>query len=111
MQLIGFLAFVYIGMTIANYIMGGAFIAGVDIDMINTMAITRDQTLFGIWTVPVLNTDFFFTGLTSMVQWDYSYFSGNAVIFKYFLFSVTAALTFVIFIIIIGLIYQVFSRR
>lgn len=86
-------------------------IAADEIAIMNTLTITRDQTIFGLFTVPVINTDFFFTGIPKLVQWDYSFFGGNAAIFQYFLYSLTFALTFLLFTVIIGLVSQYFSRR
>lgn len=110
-HLIGFLAFLFVGMTLLNRIAEGAFIAAADVTVINTLTITRDQTIFGLFTVPVINTNFFFIGLPRLVKWDYSYFGGNAAIFQYLLYSLTFALTFLLFTIIIGLVAQWFTRR
>lgn len=108
---IGFLAMVFIGMTLLNRILEGAFITASDVSIMNTLTITHDQTIFGLFTVPVLNTDFFFVGIPALVKWDYSFFGGNAAIFQYFLYSLTFALSFLIFCIIIGMVGQYFSRR
>lgn len=110
-HMIGFLAFTFIGMTLLNRILEGAFITASDVSIMNTLTITHDQTIFGLFTVPVLNTDFFFVGLPHLVKWDYSFFGGNAAIFQYFLYSLTFALTFILFIAIIGMVGQYFSRR
>lgn len=100
----------FVGMTLLNRIAEGAFIKAADVAIINTLTITRDQTVFGIFTIPVINTDFFFTGIPRLVKWDYSYFGGNAAIFQYFLYSATFAVSFMLFTIIIGLIAQWFLR-
>lgn len=111
MHMIGFLCFLFAGMTLLNRIAEGALIAADEIAIMNTLTITRDQTIFGLFTVPVINTDFFFTGIPKLIQWDYSFFGGNAAIFQYFLYSLTFALTFLLFTVIIGLVSQYFSRR
>jgi len=108
---IGFLSMAGIGLTMLNRLAEGRFIAAADVTYANTLTISRDQTIFGLFTVPVLNTDFFFTGIPRLVKWDYAFFGGNAAILQYFLYSMTFALTFAIFIIIIGLVSQYFSRR
>ena len=110
-QLIGFLAFCFVGMTALNRILEGAFITASDIGIINTLTITHNQSIFGLFNVPVLNADFFFTGIPRMVKWDYSFFGGNAALFQYFLYSLTFAVSFLLFIIIIGLVAQYFARR
>ena len=110
-QLIGFLAMCFVGMTALNRVLEGAFITSSDVGIINTLTISHNQSIFGLFNVPVLNTDFFFTGIPRMVKWDYSFFGGNAALFQYFLYSLTFALSFLIFIIIIGLVAQYFARR
>ena len=111
MHLIGFLAFCFVGMTILNRIMEGAFITSSDVGIINTLTITRDQSIAGLFNVPVINTDFFFVGIPRLVKWDYSFFGGNAAIFQYFLYSITFALTFLLFTIVIALVFRYFSGR
>lgn len=108
---IGFLSWCFVGMTILNRILEGAFITSSDVGVLNTLTIVRDQTIFGQFTVPMINTDFFFTGIPRLVKWDYSYFGGNAAIFQYFLYTLTFALTFALFVILIGMVFQFFSRR
>ena len=109
-QLIGFLATSFLGMTLLNRIAAGAFIEAADIAIANTLTITREQEVFGLFTIPIINTDFFFTGIPRLIKWDYSYFGGNAAIFSYFLYSLTFAVAFGLFTIIIGLISQWFLR-
>jgi hypothetical protein len=49
-------------------------------------------------------------GLPHLVGWDYGFLGGNAAIIMYFLCSLSAALMFVLFGMIIGLFYQYFGR-
>ena len=94
-----------------NRILEGVFITASDVSVLNTLTITRSQEVFGLFTIPMINTDFFFTGIPRLVKWDYSYFGGNAAIFQYLLYSLTFALSFLIFTIIIGMVFQYFARR
>ena len=110
-QMIGFLAWCFVGMTLLNRILEGAFITSSDVSIMNTLTISHDQSIFGLFTVPVLNTDFFFVGIPRLVKWDYGFFGGNAAIWQYFLYSLTFALTFMIFLAIVGMIAQYFARR
>lgn len=110
-KFIGFLAMVFAGMTMLNRLTERLFISTADTAIGNTLTITRDQTIFGLFSLPVINTDFFFVGIPALVKWDYAFFGGNAAIFQYFLYSLTFALTFMLFIIIIGVVSQYFSRR
>ena len=107
----GFLAWCFVGMTMLNRILEGAFITSTDVGVLNTLTLTRDQTIFGQFTVPMINTDFFFIGIPRLVKWDYSYFGGNAAVWQYLLYTLTFALTFALFVILIGMVFQFFSRR
>lgn len=111
MKYVGFLAMVFVGMTLLNRLAEGAFIQSADVAIYNTLTLTREQTVWGLFTIPVLNTDFFFVGIPALVKWDYAFFGGNAAIFAYLLYSLTFALAFFLFMIVIGVISQLFSRR
>jgi len=108
-QFVGFLAFCFVGMTMFNRILEGAFITASDVSIMNTLTLTRDVKI-AWFTLPVLNTDFFFVGIPRLVKWDYSFFGGSAAIFQYFLYSLTFALCFLLFTIIVGIIFQYFRR-
>lgn len=110
-HLMGFLAFLFVGMTALNRILEGAFITSSDVGIINTLTITHSQSIFGLFSIPVINADFFFVGIPRLVKWDYSFFGGNAALFQYFLYSITFALSFALFVIIIGMVSQFFARR
>ncbi len=110
-QFIGFLSTVFAGATWLNRIIEGQMIGADEIGIMNTMTITHSQTIFGLFSVPVINTDFFFVGIPRLVKWDYSFFGGNSAILQYFLYSFTFALTFALFILIAGMVFQFFSRR
>ena len=109
MHFIGFLAFCFVGMTMFNRILAGQFITGSDVGILNTMTIMRDVKI-AWFEIPVINTDFFFIGIPRLVKWDYSFFGGNAALFQYFLYSFTFALSFLLFTIVVGLIFQYFRR-
>lgn len=110
-QFIGFLSMCFAGMAMLNRFLEGQFITASDVGILNTLTITHEQSVFGLFTLPVLNADFFFVGLPRLVKFDNSFFGGNAAIFQYFLYSLTFALTFALFILIAGMIFQFFSRR
>jgi len=107
-NILGFLAFAFVGMTIVNRVLEGAFITAADVGILNTMTITQKVDV-GLFSIPVLNLDFF-KGITRLVLWDYSFFGGNAQIIQFFLYSFTFVLSFILFTIIIALLYNAFSR-
>ena len=107
-SMIGFLATSFVGMTLINRVLEGAFITSADVGILNTMTIAQKVDV-GIFSIPVLNLDFF-TGIMKLVKWDYSFFGGNAQIIQFFLYSFTFVVGFILFTIIIGLLYNAFSR-
>ena len=107
-NVIGFLSTAFVGMTIINRVLEGAFITASDVAILNTMAITKNVDV-GLFSIPVLNLDFF-KGITQLVLWDYSFFGGNAQLIQFFLYSFTFVVSFILFTIIIGLLWNAFSR-
>lgn len=110
MQMIGFLAMAWGGMTLLNRFIEGRFITASDTSIMNTLTITHSQSIAGIFSVPIINTDFFFTGIPRLVKWDFSFFGGNASIIQFFLYSFTFAVSFMLFLVIIGMVFQFLSR-
>jgi hypothetical protein len=110
MKLIGFLAFSFAGMTVINRWMNGQWITAADNAVMNNLTITHSMNVFGLFSVPVPNVSFFLTGLPRLVKWDYSFFGGNAEIIQFMLYALTVMVAFVLFTLIIGLLYQFFSR-
>ncbi len=110
-NMIGFLAMAFVGMTTINRILEGRFIQSTDVDILrNTLAFQPFED-FGLFTIPVPNTDFLLNGIPALLRWDYSFFGGNAQIFQYMLYSVTAVVSFMLFVLVFGAIYQMFNRR
>ncbi len=106
---IGFAAFVFVGMTIINRVLEGTMIAAGDVTILNQLTIFRPLQVW-VFTVPVPNLEFLTVGIPRLIKWDYSFFGGNAGIIQYFLYSFTTAIAFGMFMLMIGLLYQYFSR-
>lgn len=109
--LIGFLAQSWIGMTLINRVLEGQFITANERVWSNYFAFTQEFKVFDIFSMPVLNLQFFTHGMPSLIKWDYSFFGGNAQLFQYLLYSITAVVSFVIFGIFVGLLYNAFRVR
>jgi len=108
-RLIAFLATVFVGLTIVNHIMGGAFVSTQDIDILNKTNVVSTYNL-GILSIPIPNTTYL-SGILHMIKWDYSFFGGNAGLILFFLYSITFAVMVVLIFSVLSLIgYQV-SRR
>lgn len=109
-KLIGFLVFGFVGMTAWNRILEGTLITAADVTHLNDLRIMT-QVQVGIFAVPVPNLNFI-EGVIRLVKWDdYSFFGGNAQMFTFFLYSLTFALGFMLFMMIIGLLYNYFGKR
>lgn len=110
MQLVGFLTFCFMGLTLINRMLEGAFIAAADASIVNSVMVFREISVFGLFTLPIPNLQFITDGLAHLAKWDYSFFGGSSAIIQYFLYSITAMMSFLLFTIIIGLLYQYFGR-
>ncbi len=106
--MIGFLAFIFVGMTAINRILEGAFLNSSDVGMLNQLTIFRTLDI-GIFSIPVPNFEWI-TGLGHLIKMDYSFFGGNAAFLQYMLYSITGAAAIVLSLVIIGLLYNYFSR-
>jgi hypothetical protein len=107
---VGFLAFCFVGMTLINRIMEGAFISASDISILNNLSVFRSQVLFGQFSIPVPNLNFIIVGIPHLVKWDYSFFGGNSGIIQYFLYSATAAMSFGLFLLFISTLFYTLRR-
>jgi len=109
--LIGFLAQSWVGLTIINRILEGRFMTTNEQLWANYFSFTQEFKVFDIFSMPVLNFSFFTHGIPSLIKWDYSFFGGNAQMFQYLLYSITAVVSFIIFGLLIGLLYNAFRVR
>ena len=105
------LAFWFINMTMLNRILEGTFITANDIGVINQMTVFRQLDLFGIIPIPIPNMEMIITGVSRLVKFDYSYFGGTAGFIQYSLYSITFAVGFMLFVIIIGGLISNFLNR
>lgn len=109
-NLIGFLAMSWVGLTTINRMVEGQFITGEETSFLNSLMFTQEFELFGLFKIPVMNFRFFTEGIPRLLRWDYSFFGGNAQLIQYMLYSITAVVSFIIFGLIIGLLYNYFNR-
>lgn len=106
----GFLAMSFVGMTIINRIMEGAFMSSTDVSILNNVLVFRPVNVFGLFQISVPNMSFLTEGLPHLIRWDYSFFGGNAVIIQYLFYSITAFMAFLLFIIMLGVVFNMLSR-
>ena len=108
---IGFASFLFVGFTMLNQMLQRAMISIGEINILNQLTVFRDFSVLGIWNVPVPNMNFITSALPHLFMWDYSFFGGNGGVFMYFMYSITAAASFGIFLVVIGLAANFFGRR
>ncbi|MFC1904657.1 hypothetical protein ACFLXT_02720 [Chloroflexota bacterium] len=109
--LVGFLAMCWIGLTLINRVLVGEFITANETAWANYFAFTQKMEILGFFSMPVINFDFFTQGIPSLLKWDYSVFGGNAQLIQYMLYSINAVVGFMIFMTIIGILYNAFRVR
>ena len=108
---IGFVAFLFIGFSVINGVLGGVIVSQNDIEILNQLSVFRTFDVLGIFTLPVPNMSFLTTAIPHLFMWDYSFFGGQASIILYLLYSITGAASFGLFITVIGLAANFFGRR
>lgn len=77
----------------------------------NAMTVTHKQSIFGLFSVPVINTDFFTVGFPHLVKWDYAFFGGNATMIAYLFSTIAVGIMFGLFLTVVGMVGQYFTRR
>lgn len=98
---VGFLSFLFIGMTLLNRILEGNFILSSDLSIVNQMTVFKDLEVWGFIHIPIPNVDFLTTGIPRLIKFDYTFFGGSAGFLQYGLYSLTAAMSFGLFIMIV----------
>jgi len=106
-----FLAFVFIGATAINRVLEGAFINSIDVAILNNILIFKSLNVFGLFSIPVINTGFITDGLPHLLNWDYSFFGGSADLIMYLLYTITAAVAFGLFITVVGSLASNYLHR
>lgn len=107
----GMLAFWFVNMTAINRVMEGTFITASDVGVINSLSILRQLDLFGFIPIPIPNMTMIITGVARLVKFDYDFFGGTAGFIQYSLYSITFAVAFMLFVIIIGGLISNFLNR
>lgn len=111
LNMVGFLAFAWVGMTLINNVMGAQLVTSSETAQLNKLMFTQEMNLIGIFHLPVMNFEFFTQGIPGLLKWDYSFFGGNAQIIQYLLYSLTAVMSMIIFGFLIGTVSSYFVRR
>ena len=105
---IGFCATSWVGLTLINRILEGELLTSAETSWANNFAFTQEFKAFDVFTVPVLNFQFFTEGIPSLLRWDYSFFGGQAQIIQYGLYSITAIVSFILFLVLITILFNTF---
>lgn len=108
---IGFCGMSWIGLTTINRILEGQFITASESSWWCSIQLFNEFRVFDLFTLPVLNFQFFTVGIPSLLRWDYSFFGGNAEMIQYLLYTITAVVAFILFCIMIGLLFNAFRAR
>lgn len=106
----GFLGTCFVGLTLINRWVEGSMMSADETVVINSLMFTKPIQI-GSFSMPIINLDFFTVGIPRLLKWDYVFFGGNAQIFQYFLYSITAVVSFIIFVVTLGLMTSYFRGR
>jgi hypothetical protein len=88
-----FAAWLLLGGYIITNLCNGAYFGSSDANVMNSLMIMKTYNLFGLIPIPLLNVNFFTTGLVAMTTWNFSFFEGAGYdMFKYLLYIITIGL-------------------
>ncbi len=110
MGLIGLLAFIFVGLTLINRMLEGAFISTTEVEILNNLTVFRSVDIGNLFSIPVLNFSFITSGLPHLVKWDYSFFGGNGAIIAYFLSVLSVVVGFLILTMVLNIAGNFISR-
>jgi hypothetical protein len=97
----GFLGTAFVGMTMVNNVLGGGFLTGADVDILNQTGLTQ-QVQFFLWSISIPNLSFL-SGVERMIMFDYSFFGGMGQMILFFLYSVSFMVMLFLFTLLLGL--------
>lgn len=110
-NMFGFLTMNFIGWTVINNILAGKIMQSGDLAVVDNFLAFQPFSVFGWFTIPVPNVSFLTNGLPALMNWDeYTFLAGNAQFVTYLMYSITAIVSFMLFVLAIGAVYQLFSR-
>lgn len=108
---VAFLATAFLGLSLINNILGKELVTSDEIGVFNNIMFTQTFEIFDLFSMPIINAGFFTQGIPHMLRWEYTFFGGNAQLIAYFLYSVTAVVALIVFMMAVGTIQSIFSRR
>lgn len=109
--LIMFLGLMFTVGTLISLIIAGEWFGTSDVDTINSLTVMRPVDI-SIWTLSVPNLEYFTTGLSRMVTFNFAFFGGAAGILQFLLImTIGGAVAWGIFVITIGVATNLLSRR
>lgn len=86
-------AWLIIGGVIITQIMQGAYFGASDAAVMNSLMIMKTYNLFGLIPIPLLNINFFTTGLVAISTWNFAFFQDAGYdMFKYLFYIVTVGI-------------------
>lgn len=110
MTLIGFLTFMFLGLTIINRVLEGQLQTASDFTIISSLYLFVPVRLFW-FSVSVPNFTFFTEGLPHLFKMDYSFFGGQAGLFTYFFYVFTAMAAFMLLLALLPVVAQRLTGR
>lgn len=84
-----FITLLLIGGLFISYVMQGSYFGTADVDTINALAVIRTWNVGGLFTVPILNINFFTVGLPKLITWDFAFFGGGYQIVQFLFYAIS----------------------
>lgn len=85
-----------------SHVLAGTYFGSDESSVYNTLTVIRMYNVADLFTIPWLNFDFFTVGLPRLIDWDYSFFGGEAEIIRYFLYAISMGIVFGLLPIVVG---------
>ncbi len=96
-----------VGYLCCHWIAGTQF-GSTENTLIDSLQVFRTIEIYDRWSVPVINTSFFTTGISAIVHWDFSFLEGSYILWILYLFNI--GLVFGVFSVFVGVITSAFGR-
>lgn len=97
--------------TIISLSYAGVGLGSEEVEFANSFSAFKQANILGVWSIPIPNVTFFFTGVRALISMDFAFFTGGMVVLQWILYLVLGlGLTWGIFTIVLGVINGLFRR-
>lgn len=98
-QHIMFLGLIFAAGTLLSLCLGSQWLGASDVATINSLQIFSNTNIFGIFSVPILNINYFLIGMKNLTALNFAFFTGEMALLQFVL----------VLVIISGILWGFFS--